>query len=200
MNTELLRKNYIFIPNLIDRDRALKLAKRFDNFCIENKLKGDHQAPNSSSLYNYIDFVELLCEKNNLVGDIIEESVLPTYTYARVYKKGDDLKRHRDRPACEISLTLNLYKQKNWPIYIQQPDGKEVSVEMEPGDAMLYLGCVADHWRYEIDQDKYIQVFLHYVRSKGPYASAYFDKFKPEAVKLEYEQEKVNTNRSFFIL
>jgi hypothetical protein len=200
MNSDLLKNNYIFLPNFIEIKRANKMAENFYSFCQENKLKGDHQAPNSSSFYNYIDFLELLCEKTPIISSLLNETVLPTYTYSRVYRKGDDLKRHRDRPACEISLTLNLFKEKNWPIYIQKPNGEEVSIEMEPGDAMLYLGCVADHWRHELDHNNYIQVFMHYVRSRGPYASAHFDKFKPQAVKLEYEQSVRKTNNNFFIL
>ena len=34
--------------------------------------------------------------------------LLPTYSYLRVYKRGDVLRRHTDRPACEMSVTLNL--------------------------------------------------------------------------------------------
>ena len=30
-----------------------------------------------------------------------------TYSYARIYKKGDVLARHKDRYSCEISTTLN---------------------------------------------------------------------------------------------
>ena len=32
----------------------------------------------------------------------------PTYSYARIYKKGDVLNRHKDRFSCEISTTMNL--------------------------------------------------------------------------------------------
>jgi hypothetical protein len=176
MNSQLVENNYIFIPSFISRDRAIEMAVDFDFFCSRNNLTGDEQAPNSSSVYNYISFLELLCEKTPEVSNIIKECVLPTYTYARVYKPGDELKRHRDRPACEISLTVNLYKEKDWPIYVQKPNGEEVSIEMQPGDAVLYLGCIADHWREEINQEKYIQVFLHYVRSRGPCNFAYFDR------------------------
>jgi hypothetical protein len=34
--------------------------------------------------------------------------MLPTYSYARIYANGDELKKHRDRPACEVSVTLHL--------------------------------------------------------------------------------------------
>lgn len=200
MIDQLKENNYIFIPKFIERDRAKNLAKDFEEFCSRNGLIGDQQAPNSSSCYNYISFLELLCEKTPEVSKIIGETVLPTYTYARVYKTGDDLKRHRDRPACEVSMTLNLWKQNDWPIFIQKPNGEEIEIEMEPGDAMLYLGCVADHWRNEITQSKYIQVFLHYVRSRGDCAYSYFDKDRSEQRKpyeSTYHKEGVilkNTN------
>jgi hypothetical protein len=42
---------------------------------------------------------------------------------------------------------------------------------------MLYLGCVADHWRdTPFSGQNYSQLFLHYVRSNGSNAWAYFDK------------------------
>ena len=51
--------------------------------------------------------------------------------------------------ACEISLTVNLDGDEEWPIWIETPDGKEVRVSLKPGDAMIYLGCTARHWREE---------------------------------------------------
>jgi hypothetical protein len=178
MNNQLVENNYIFIPNFISKERALSIATDFEIFCVQNTVSGDPQAPNSSSVYNYISFLELLCEKTPVVSGIIGETVLPTYSYARVYRPGDELVRHRDRAACEISLTVNLFKEKDWPIFIQKPNREEVCIEMQPGDAMLYLGCIADHWREAINQEKYVQVFLHYVRSRGPCNHAYFDKNK----------------------
>jgi hypothetical protein len=44
--------------------------------------------------------------------------LIPTYSYARIYKKGDILHRHKDRFSCEISTTLNLGGD-SWPIYIE---------------------------------------------------------------------------------
>ena len=60
--------------------------------------------------------------------------LFPTYSYFRVYKCGDVLKRHQDRPSCEVSATLNLgYKaQKPWPIWIEV-DGMAKSISLEPG-------------------------------------------------------------------
>ena len=49
----------------------------------------------------------------------------PTYSYWRLYKTGDVLKRHKDRPSCEVSTTLCLGynntnlkgRKKDWEKY-----------------------------------------------------------------------------------
>ena len=51
--------------------------------------------------------------------------LIPTYSYARIYKKGDILKRHKDRPSCEISTTLNLGGDP-WPIFIDDTGSNNV--------------------------------------------------------------------------
>ena len=101
---------------------------------------------------------------------------MPTYTYARVYTPGAILSRHTDRDACEISITLNLNQDTKWPIWIKKPNGEEVSLDLQPGHAMLYLGCTAEHWRDRFEGQEYSQVFLHYVRANGPKAGCFFDK------------------------
>ncbi len=184
MNQKLLDNNYIIIPNFISNYRANKLKDEFVEFSQKNNLEGDCQIPTSSSDYNYISFLELLCEKTPEVSEILEETVLPTYTYARVYKNGSVLKKHSDRDSCEISLTLHLGGDKPWLIWIKTPEGEDRSVELNPGDAMMYLGTVAEHWRDQYVGEEYVQVFLHYVRSRGDCAYTYFDKerYKPESI------------------
>jgi predicted 2-oxoglutarate/Fe(II)-dependent dioxygenase YbiX len=175
MNQKLLDNNYIIIPNFISNYRANKLKDEFLEFSQKNNLEGDSQIPTSSSDYNYISFLELLCEKTPEVSEILEETVLPTYTYARVYKNGSVLKKHSDRNSCEISLTLHLGGDQDWPIFIKSPEGKDQSVVLAPGDAMMYRGTIAEHWRDEYVGNEYTQVFLHYVRSRGDCAYTYFD-------------------------
>ena len=34
--------------------------------------------------------------------------LIETYSYARIYKNGDILKRHKDRQSCAVSATLSL--------------------------------------------------------------------------------------------
>jgi len=91
-----------------------------------------------------------------------------TYSYARLYKPGDVLPRHKDRYSCEVSTTLNLGGDL-WPLYLD-PTGKTggagIKVELEPGDMLLYSGCELEHWREAFTGKDCAQVFLHYNDSK----------------------------------
>jgi hypothetical protein len=177
MNAQLEQNNFLFVPNFISQERAQVLSQNFFILERSGQYEKDHQAPNSPAVYNFKPFLELLCEKTNEVANLIEEQVLPTYTYARIYKHNETLARHRDRPACEISLTLHIGGDVDWSMGIQKPSGEEVDLNLQQGDAMLYLGCTADHWRSTpFSGQNYSQVFLHYVRSNGPSAWTYFDK------------------------
>jgi len=177
VNQDLEQNNFLFVPNFISQEHAQALSQKFYKLETSGQYTKDNQAPNSPAIYNFKPFLELLCQKTNEVTNLIEESVLPTYTYARIYKNGEVLARHRDRPACEISLTINIDGDAPWAIGIQKPLGEEINLDLNQGDAMLYLGCVADHWRdTPFSGQNYSQLFLHYVRSNGPNAWAYFDK------------------------
>jgi hypothetical protein len=176
MNQSLLENGYILVPNFICSERAKKLSEEFIEVCNENNLSGDSQVPTSKSQYDYISFLELLCEKTPEVSSIIGETVLPTYSYARVYARGSVLPSHTDRKECEISITINLDSDIVWPIWVMMPNGKQKRIILNPGDGLIYLGIDIVHWREEFSGNYCSQVFLHYVRSRGPNASLYFDK------------------------
>jgi hypothetical protein len=191
MKQTLIDNNYLVIKNFIDVERAAALCKEFKDHCESNNLPGDNQVEESQAAYNYMSFLELLTEKTPEVSREIEEHVLPTYTYARIYKNGATLKKHMDRDACEISLTVHLDGDMGWPIFVQTPGGSTAEVVLEPGDALLYLGCEAPHWREEFDGNYYGQAFLHYVRSRGPRAYAFFDNDKGSITpRTQIDEEK----------
>jgi hypothetical protein len=103
--------------------------------------------------------------------------LLPTYSYLRVYKRGNLLKAHRDRSACEISMTVNLgmSAEEPWPIWIAGPRGV-ASVSLNPGDGLIYRGCDCYHWREPFAGNHLAQVFLHYVDQNGPNTEWKYDK------------------------
>ena len=82
------------------------------------------------------------------------------------------------------------------PIWIKNKEGKNVCVELNPGDALLYLGCIATHWRDEFYGTWYAQMFMHYVRSNGPAAGVYFDKEKNEVNESEILNALRNESRT----
>jgi hypothetical protein len=115
-----------------------------------------------------------------LLPDIEKHSELElykTYSYARIYKKGDILKIHKDRAACEISVTIDLGGDK-WPIWLVDENGNSVEVNLNLGDALLYKGCDLFHWRKKFDGDKHSQIFIHYVDQNGKNAWAKDDERK----------------------
>ena len=102
-----------------------------------------------------------------------------TYSYARIYKQGDVLARHKDRYSCEISTTLNLGGDP-WSIYLD-PTGKTgqagIKIDLKPGDMLIYSGCDLEHWREEFKGKNCGQVFLHYNKASSKTAKEnYLDK------------------------
>ena len=139
----------------------------------------DGQIPNTYSAYGNIAMETLLLKCQPGMEKATGLKLYPAYTYARIYKKGDILKRHKDRFSCEISTTMNLGGD-DWPIYLE-PSGevgkKGVRVDLKPGDMLVYSGCELEHWREKFKGKECVQVFLHYNNRKTPGAKKnMFDK------------------------
>ena len=137
------------------------------NIVNQNELLGiwtDPQIPNTYSCYSDYVMENLLIEILPIVEKQINCKLFPTYSYTRLYKKGDELKRHKDRPSCEISGTLNLGGDP-WDIYLD-PSGKAnqkgIKIFLEPGDMLIYYGHELEHWREPFKGEECGQVFLHY--------------------------------------
>jgi len=143
----------------------------------QKTLSGDEQCPDSIAVGHGEPSCEALLEKMwPMMEMIVGEELLPTYSYARVYRNGDDLKRHTDRPSCEVSATVQLGRSHHysWPIFM----GNQ-RFDMAEGDAVIYAGCGVEHWREPCNgPDNYYsgQVFLHYVRANGPHKDHAGDK------------------------
>ena len=142
----------------------------------------DGQIPNTYSQYSNIAMETLMLKCQPQMEKVTGLKLYPAYTYARIYKKGDILKRHKDRFSCEISTTMNLGGD-DWPIYLE-PDSskggvkegvgyvsentKGIRVDLKPGDMLVYSGCELEHWRNKFKGKECVQVFLHYNNRKTP--------------------------------
>ena len=107
----------------------------------------DNQAPTSPALYDAWIFLELMLQKLPFLSEFVGEQVFPTYCYARHYKNGATLVKHTDRPACEVSISAHLGGDADWKLFFEKPNGEEVGLNLKPGQAAVYLGCVTNHWR-----------------------------------------------------
>ena len=129
----------------------------------------DSQVPGSFSHYADIAMDTLLLKVQPIMEQHTKIKLIPTYSYTRMYAKGNELKKHKDRSSCEISTTMNLGGDI-WPIFIKLSNKKNIQVILEPGDMLVYKGCVLEHWREPFQGDECCQVFLHYNNALSDYA------------------------------
>ena len=172
---------------VIGKDFKYKVIKNFlspeeikllSNYCeIKHRLNQDNfdmEQNNNGDSYFYGDMAmeSLMLSKKNFMEKETGKELLETYAFWRTYTKFAVLEKHRDRPSCEISVTVNIDGDGTpWPIFM---DGK--AIDLESGDAAIYLGCEVKHWRDEFKGDFQHQVFLHYVDKHGINKEYYKDK------------------------
>ena len=160
--------NYFAIKKQVyDSCRQARFISPYETLLGEYE-GADGQIPHTYSHYADIAMETLMLKSQPIMEKITGLKLTPAYTFARIYKNGDVLKRHKDRFSCEISTTMNLGGDP-WAIYLE-PSGKEgmkgIKVDLKPGDMLVYSGCELEHWRNKFKGKECIQVFLHYNNSK----------------------------------
>ena len=158
---------YKLVKEFLTQEELLLLKYYTDVNHRHNLTYFDHlgQSKNRDTFY-YGDYVieSLMMSKIKKMEELTKLKLLPTYSYWRMYTHGADLAKHKDRPSCEVSVTVMIGScGTKWPIFMDKD-----SIEMNPGDAVIYLGCELDHWREEFKGDWQAQCFLHYVDANGP--------------------------------
>ena len=182
--------NFIFNYMMLQRDAVYWMTKN-NKVNPANPFIGTRTDKQVSGCYSkYADWVmeTLLMYMIPIMKAKTGLDLIPTYSYTRLYEKGNILKRHKDRPSCEVSTTLHLGGDE-WPIYLD-PTGadfviygntegektvksgapKGVRVDLKIGDMLIYSGCDLEHWREPFQGNVCSQVFLHYNHANGPFA------------------------------
>lgn len=183
MNTEnsaaeFAEKWYVVKRAVISHDTAHSLHNHVLARASSKTIDiGDSQVPDAPVAYGDPLTDQLLETVRGSVEQTTGISLWPTYSFFRLYQHGNVLKAHRDRPSCEVSVTVNLGTDADapWPIWIAGPQGT-ASVLLNPGDGLIYRGCDCYHWREPFPGNQLAQVFLHYVDQHGPNAEWRFDK------------------------
>lgn len=190
-------QGYVHLKNFLDKENCSLLTKELKDF-VESGVtqKNDPQCLISDSIGGAPVFDSLLEQLTPYFEKVAGKRLFPTYSYARFYRRGEELKIHIDRPSCEISATITLgFEGDVWPIFFgdhtEGVQGKKTFIEsgqlinlvnesrvlMDVGDAVLYKGMEKIHWREPYKEGEWqAQVFLHYVDADGPHAEWKYDK------------------------
>ena len=172
VSRELVKFCYHYFLNKRKVARFLFDTRWISPFTTEWGRWDDDQTPDTYSHYGDVVMETLLITLKPKMEKETGYKLNETYSYARLYKKGDILERHKDRYSCEVSTTLNLGGDL-WAIYLE-PSGKTgragIKVDLNPGDMLLYAGGKVEHWRDRFEGEKCCQVFLHYNNAKLPTA------------------------------
>lgn len=162
----------------IPKERGMLKFNKWGKLIVHNP--DENQVSGSVSRYNVPYLRPAHQDIQQEVQRVIGEKLYPTYYYDRFYFRGQELTKHTDRGACEISVTVNISHNLDydWPIYFEMPDGRIEEFTMQPGDGVIYHGITLPHWREPMrgTRESYLhQCFFHYVRADGDYLQHAFD-------------------------
>tara|TARA_B100001559_G_C16502488_1_gene624076 strand:+ start:4810 stop:5526 length:717 start_codon:yes stop_codon:yes gene_type:complete len=176
-----------------------KNPENFTHNPVENQVEG------STSRYWHPQYRQAHTDIRLRLEKELGRKLYNTYYYDRYYYEGQELVKHADRDACEISVTIHVStnakgKDAEWPIWIKTPDtytdkkktsvlvpGEERALILNAGDGMVYKGCERPHWRnpWQVKSKKvfgkkvelyYHQIFFHYVLADGQRAHCAWDR------------------------
>lgn len=197
MNAEQFQKNgYCIVRSAISEElRDFVTQYTLFDEMQDDAVGRDLQVPTAHSKYADPVMETVLLKLQEIMEKNTGLTLHPTYSYYRIYRNGDELIPHVDRPSCEISATLcfnysyddNKYQ---WPIFM---DG--IRIDLKPGDLVIYRGCDLPHWRekFDIKEDSWhVQGFFHYVNSEGPCKDWKFDRRENIGMKREDQVTKSN--------
>ena len=181
--------NFIFNYMMLQRD-AVDFLMKNNKLNPYNPFIGKRDDPQVLGVYTkYADWVmeTLLQYMRPIMKKKTGLDLVPTYSYTRLYEKGNILHRHKDRPSCEVSTTLHLGGDE-WPIFMDGTGANNIvsgfetttvvkpgapkgtRIDLKVGDMLIYAGCELEHWREPFQGNVCSQVFLHYNHANGPFA------------------------------
>ena len=176
-------------------------GKSFETFAKSHPLSKQQTVDISGHFYRPL--TTFLWGMTPIMSELTGADLLPSYDYFRIYHKDDICRVHSDRPSCEhsVSLTLVYSDDVPWPLEVGSTrvssegpcvddfgDEPFSSVEMQPGDAVLYRGMDLRHGRMQPNPNQWsAHLFLFWVERGGEFAQHAFDEQR-----LRSELERVS--------
>jgi hypothetical protein len=145
-------------------------------------MAGDGQVDGAPCEYADRVAEQLLSAKAPYLSDLLHLDLVPTYSYMRLYRPGDRLPAHRDRPACEITVSTSLADEARWPLQILV-GAHVVEYCPPPRGAVVFKGHELLHWRDALSGERPVaHVLFHYVQRHGFCRSWAYDR-RSDAIK-----------------
>jgi hypothetical protein len=172
---------YCVVPGLIGAEQlallraGLEASERAGRLTVEDKKVQTGSLVEYKPLPGELIARQVMPQLEALVG----QKLAPTYSFWRIYLTGMDLKPHRDRDSCEISVSVPIHSvgaDAHWPLCLTDLSGVDQAPALYPGDGLLYQGCKVKHWRAPFAGERQYQIFLHYVIADGDKADLAFDR------------------------
>lgn len=194
-------KKYAILDSAVPVDICQNLSDYILKLVEDKKTVKDPQCPLSESFYGDSMLDILLEDVRPTIEKATGLNLIPTYSYARKYLPGDELKPHLDRESCEISATITLgFDGDVWPIHVSTDDKVENDIGeilIDVGSMVVYRGMEINHWREPYTQGKWqCQVFLHYVDADGPHKDLKYDGRETLGVKKTLDSKNFNNDES----
>ena len=204
---EVLSENKLYvIRNALSTETCeqLKIEYMMIKDVVEYSSQGptsDPIMPGAFAMYSPVCFEAM----GQTIKPMVEESVgcklWQTFSYARVYVKGTNLVRHRDRTSGEWVANVCITRDNvDWPFYIEL-EGKSHQILLEQGDMIIFRGHKDFHWRPKYTGDLQIQAFVSYVDQEGRYKQNKWDgrpmlaaPWESASKEIQYEQSMINSS------
>ena len=181
--SKLSKLGWDYIPNIITKDEAIQI--KYENYlgAIHDlgglKTHFDKERGNVMCCYAPPSSTYVVKRAKPILENLLGEELIPSYWFTTTYHNKGWMNCHTDRPSCEISVTLNICGDAKWPIKLKDLSNKKREVVTPVGHGVAYQGTIVPHWRSPLrthKNDRFMQLFLHYVRKNGPYTDYAYDR------------------------
>jgi len=191
-----MNKDYIIIKNALDENLCRFIALEFE--MMEAVCKQIYPGANLADLCEntFARYSPLMMEALGVwlqpkIEEAVNMKLYPTYSYARIYYQGSELQKHFDRESSEVTVSVCLQKDVDWPLYVKNSEGTVHQIDLEVGDLGIYCGRKHEHWRDPLPGKKQIQAFLQYVDANGASSWLKWDTRPVLGMPFEYAADNV---------
>lgn len=191
-----MKEDFLIIKNAISKELAQFIALEFS--MMETTCRHLYPGANLADLcdntfarYSPLMMEALAVQLQPKIEQAVGMKLFPTYSYARIYYEGSELQKHFDRPSSEVTVSVCLEQDEQWPLYVKNSQGVEHAINLEVGDAGIYSGRKHEHWRNPLTSKRHVQAFLQYVNAEGDDAWLKYDTRPCLGLPFEYTSQAI---------